>query len=165
MVSLNTAYKVPLRRIYLIWGIVLLIGFILSGYGILGGYGHWYILSLIGVASQIVGMRLSSWQSKVLLIMWALVSFIGTFRTQQIFAGWIDYPGYLGHIGMFWLAIISMPQVITGYLLKKKLQMALGGIWLIIAILLWNTTMDPLLSFYFLAFVTGLPYLYIAFKK
>lgn len=166
-VDINSAWSAPLRRIYLVWGLVLITGFILSGYGYFDGYLHWYVLSLIGLASQIVRMRLNTWKPKFFLIMWAVVALGGTFENHAIMSGLIDPPfGELSyHFQFFWLIIMSVPQFITGYLLKNKFQMGLGVVWLILGVLLLSNTQDDLFSFIFVALVTGLPYLYIAFKR
>lgn len=165
--SLSQVLSAPYRRIYLIWGIVLIVGFIMSGIGLFDGYLHWYLLSLIGIGSQVIKMNLASWQAKALLALWFVIAFGGTLKNQLDFSGFSNYPSFFPtHVGVFWLMIIGLGQIVTGIILKKKYQTILGVVWVTISILMYNSTsFDPALVFYFIAFLTGIPYLWIAFKR
>src|SRR5688500_6719784 len=142
LVDLQTAWAAPLRRIYLVWGLVLIIGFILSGLGFWGGYLHWYVLSLIGISSQVLKMRLTHWKARFFLVMWAVVSLAGTLENQAVLSGWIEAPlGEINwHFQFLWLIVLSIPQFITGLILKSKFQMGLGVVWMVLGLSLLTNT-------------------------
>jgi hypothetical protein len=165
----SQALRNPFKRIYLIWGVVVILGFILSGMGFFEGYGHWYVLTLIGLSSQIIGMRLERWQAKVLLALWAIISLGGTLKNHLDMIGLETVlTPFIIHIGIFWLLIIGIGQVITGFVLKRKYQTLLGIVWTLVSLILWNPYnygLDAALVFYGVGFIIGLPYLYIALKR
>ena len=166
MVGLTKAWNQPLRRIYLVWGIVLLIGFTLTAYGFQDGWLHWYPLALIGILSQIIKQRLTDNRAKLLLIMWAILSLGGTYYSHQLMMGGFEFPQFFTSFAIFWLWIMSVPQIITGFILKSKFQIGLGIFWLILSIIMKNfLTLDETTMSLTTAAITGLPYLYIAFKK
>lgn len=166
MVDISRAWNVPLRRIYFVWGSVLLVGFILTAIGFQDGWLHWYPLSVIGLLSQIVKMRLKDIRAKALLILWAIVSLGGTYYSHQLMMGGFEFPTYFTSFAIFWLWIMSIPQAITGVILKSKFQIGLGVFWFLLSIILKNfLTLDETTMALLTAAVTGLPYLYIAFKK
>ncbi len=166
MVGIDRAWNQPLRRIYLVWGCVLLVGFIMTALGFFDGWVHWYPLATIGILSQIIKMRLSDYRAKILLGMWALVSIGGTFYSHQLMMGGFEFPTYFTSFAIFWLWILAIPQVITGFLLKSKFQIGLGIFWFLLSIALKNfIILDESTMAFIAAAVTGLPYLYIAFKK
>src|SRR3954469_15965959 len=101
MVSISRAWNQPLRRIYLVWGSVLLIGFFLTGTGFQDGWVHWYPLAIIGLLSQIVKMRLSDYRAKILLGMWALISLGGTFISHQLMVGTYEFPTFFTSFAIF----------------------------------------------------------------
>ena len=167
MVGIARAWNQPLRRIYLVWGSVLLVGFLLTGYGFQDGWVHWYPLSIIGLLSQIIKMRLSDYRAKILLVMWALLSLGGTLYSHQLMVGTIDFPNvYFTSFAIFWLYIMGIPQIVTGFFLKSKFQMGLGVFWIALSIVFKNVlSLDESTMSYLTAAATGLPYLYISFKK
>jgi hypothetical protein len=154
----------PFRRIYLVWGIVLIIGFLLSGYGVGEGYWYWFPLVLIGLVGQ--GYRaLQGWQTKLLFAAWAGLAWVGTYATMLEFKGVIPFSTIFPHIGMAWLLSLGVMQVVTGLAVRQRIEWLLGVTWIIIALALRTTDMLPLPSFALIAAVTGIPYLYFAFKK
>jgi hypothetical protein len=155
----------PLRRIYLIWGIVLLVGFIISGLGYFEGFLHWYVLSLVGIGGQLYKQRLTAWQAKLFLGMWAIIALIGTYISHQVILGNLLLPDFLLDFSAFWLYVLSIPQLITAFILQKKFQIGLGISWLIGGILCTLQVISPAYSLFFVALITGVPYLLIAFKK
>src|SRR6188768_1279781 len=94
MVSFDRAWHQPLRRIYLTWGSVLLVGFIMTAFGLFDGWVHWYVLTVVGLLSQIIGMRLSDYRAKILLGMWALISLGGTYYSHQLMMGGFEFPSF-----------------------------------------------------------------------
>jgi hypothetical protein len=155
----------PLRRIYLIWGIVLLIGFIISGFGLFSGYIHWYVLSLIGISGQLYKQRLTAWQAKFFIILWIVIALLGTYISDSYLNSRIILPTALADFSAFWLYILSIPQLITAIILKNKFQMILAVVWFIAGILCATQIISYNYSLFFVGFITGLPYLLIAFKK
>lgn len=172
MVGIDRAWNQPIRRIYLVWGVVLLIGFILTAYGFQDGWLHWYPLSVIGILSQIIKQRLTDNRAKLLLGMWAIISFGGTYYSHQLMMGGFEFPKAFNSFAMFWLSLMSIPQIITGVIMKSLLQKVLGGVWAVLGfgwIILSIIGSNPLIDEMYLAIlaglISGLPYLYIAFKK
>ncbi len=152
------------RRVYLAWGLILIIGFLLSGYGVGNGYFYWFPLILIGLCVQ-AQAGLTGWQAKFLLLMWAGLTWLGTYYTLLVFTGALRPDDLFPHIGMAWLLTLGLGQIVTGYLAKQKIEWIVGLVWVIIAIILRDTSMDILASFILIAALTGLPYIYFAVKK
>lgn len=166
MVDISKAWRQPLRRIYLVWGVILLVGFALTAYGFQDGWLHWYPLATIGILSQIIKQRLTDYRAKTLLIMWAIISLAGTYYSHQLMIGGLEFPTYFTSFAIFWLWIMSIPQFITGIIMKSKFQMGLGIFWFALSIAFKNMfQLDETTMALITAAVTGLPYLYIAFKK
>ena len=166
MVGISRAWNQPIRRIYLVWGLVLLIGFSLTAIGFQDGWLHWYPLATIGLLSQIIKMHLTDYRAKILLGMWAVISIGGTYYSHQLMMGGFEFPTYFTSFAIFWLFIIGFPQIITGFIMKSKLQIGLGIFWILLAALFYFfVDLDETTMSYITASVTGLPYLYIAFKK
>ena len=166
MVGISRAWNQPIRRIYLVWGFVLLIGFYLTAIGFQDGWLHWYPLAVIGLLSQIIKMRLTDYRAKILLGMWAVLSIGGTYYSHQLMMGGFEFPTYFTSFAIFWLFIMGIPQAITGFIMKSKFQIGLGVFWILLSIAFKNfIDWDETMMAYATALVTGLPYLYIAFKK
>ncbi len=166
MVGIDKAWNQPIRRIYLVWGLVLLIGFTLTAYGFQDGWLHWYPISIIGLLAQTIKMRLRDIRAKILLAMWATVSLGGTFYSHQLMVGGFEFPSFFTSFAVLWLGLMSIPQIITGYIMQSKFQMAIGGLWVILSVLFkFFIQIDEMTLSLLTAVVTGLPYLYIAFRK
>jgi hypothetical protein len=166
MVGIGRAWNQPIRRIYLIWGIVLLIGFTLTAIGFQDGWVHWYPLAMLGIFSQIYKQRLTDNRAKLLLVMWALLSLGGTFYSHQLMVGGFEFPTYFTSFAILWLWIMSIPQIITGFIMKSKFQIGLGVFWIALSIVFKNfLQLDEMTMALITAAVTGLPYLYIALKR
>lgn len=166
MLPLSKVWSEDYNRIYLVWGVVLLIGFILTATGFQDGWLHWYPLSIIGLSSQIIKMSLKSIQAKILLILWAVVALGGTYYSHQLMMGGFEFPLYFTSFAIFWLWIMGVAQLVTGLILKDKLQILLGILWVILSITFKNfITIDESTMAFITALVTSIPYFYIAFKK
>lgn len=159
MYPLSTVWNSGYKRIYLIWGLCMLLGFAYPH------YYQWFVLAPLGIFGQIYKQRLSAWQAKPLLALWAVVIGIAFTLNYFILYGIILPELYPLHWAVWWLAVISIPQVITGFILKKNFQIVLGVFWLVASIVLWNAPVGLQGTFFVVALITGLPYLFIAFSK
>ncbi len=165
MIIIDRAWKQPLRRIYLVWGSVLLVGFTMTAFGFFDGWVHWYFLTVIGLLSQIIGMRLSDYRAKILLGMWGIISLGGTYYSHQLMMGGFEFPSFFTSFAIFWLGILALPQIITGFILKNRFQKILGAVWLVLALVLQPGIISEMNLALVTAAVTGIPYLYIALRK
>jgi hypothetical protein len=98
--------------------------------------------------------------------MWALLALGGTYYSMALMLGTFEFPIYFTSFAIFWLWILSIPQMITGFIMKSKFQIGLGVFWIILSIILKNfINLEEQQMALITACVTGLPYLYIAFRK
>lgn len=156
---LSSVLNNPYKRIYFIWGVVMLLGFSIPH------YYQWFALSIIGLGAQIYKQRLRLWQAKALLILWGVVIAIAFTINYLILNGLAFAEYYPPHWAVWWLGIISFPQMLTGIILKKSYQIALGAIWLLLTFAFWNFPFGIQGTFFIVAIVTGLPYLFVAFSR
>jgi hypothetical protein len=163
--NFKLAYLDPYRRIYLIWGVILLIGFGISQLGLFDGYIHWYLLTLFGLFFQFYRQSLRLPRAKELIIFWALVSFLGTLYIGLCLRGILPYPTFIHSWGYFFLLLMSPIQILTGVWSHDRFATIIGVIWAIVAILLWPNTILPEYSLILTGLLTGLPYIYIAIRK
>lgn len=162
----SVVWTMQYRRVYLVWGLVLLVGFTMTAYGLFDGYLHWYVLSLIGISSQLP-FTTKNKKAMKLFLLWIVVSLAGTFRNHIDFNPSLfpaTLPTFVANYAAFWLIVMSVPQIVTGYITRDNFQKVLGVVWGILGIVLIPSAIDPFLQFMFVGFITGIPYLYIATK-
>lgn len=163
--SVPQVWKHSYRRIFLMWALVLFVGFLGSGIDPYFGYLHWFPLIIVGLFFQIYKQPVHLPKPRLLLIMWAFVSFAGTLYNALVYYSLVSYPTLIPNWAMFWLALLSFPQIITGFIFKSVFQKVIGVLWLIIAVALWQNTFDQFTSFLIVALLTSIPYFFIAFYQ
>lgn len=162
----SLVYKSQYRRVYLTWGFVLLVGFMMTAFGLFDGYLHWYVLSLVGISSQLPFTTRNK-KAMWLFIIWLFVSLSGTFRNHIDFNPNLvlfEIPTFVANYAAFWLIAMSVPQIVTGYITRDRFQKILGVVWGVLGIILIPSAIDLFYLFVFVGLVSSIPYFYIATK-
>lgn len=166
------ALKNPFRRIYLFWGLVMLFGFpIIVFFPRVNLFYYWVPLTILGIIGQLAlqPIKVTNRKAIFLHVMWVLVAAGGVLINYLAIYTTFPVLYYPQHYGAWWLLVLGIPQIITGYLvpLHKKVQIVTGVVWLFASILMetFFAPFDFSVGFILVALLTGLPYLYIATKK
>lgn len=155
----------PFRRIFATWGVIMLVGFILSGLGYFQGYLHWYPLIIVGLIVQALPPALTMARPLFLFVFWLCLVGGALIYTQQVFTGGLPYPNGIPRVEMAWLFLLAIGQMVTGIVCRQNIEVVIGVIWAIIAVIFWSTTSDIQTAFIAIALLTSLPYFFLALKK
>lgn len=158
--DIKTVWRSPYRRIFLVWGVIMIVGFLLRYEDL-----QWFPLSVVGIFTMFYNVPLRAPVVKWIVWMWAAIAGLGTIFSAVEYRSLIPSVIPIYHYGMAWLVFLGVGQIAMGFMMKSRFQQILGVVWVAVGLAFWNTSMDIFLSFYLIAALTGLPYIYIAFKK
>lgn len=159
--SPSIVWKSPYRRIYLIWAIIMLLGFTLP----FQDY-QWWVLTPIGIIAMFYNVPQQLPQVKWIIWLWVAIAGLGTIFSALEYRALIPSFIVVFHYGSYWMMYLGIGQLISGLIMKNWFHSILGIAWLVFAVVFWAPLwMDSYTLFYVIAAVTSLPYFYIAFKK
>lgn len=144
------------RRVFALWGLIVLSGFIGTHFDQTDATKVdliWVVLSVIGLAYMKKQMSFEYKDLRNIFITWLVVIVFGIAMSQAAFT-YVSLARLSGYLGAFWLVIMALGHAITGLIDKKKLYIATTGLQLVAALAIYMTPMLILYQ-YLIAGVVG----------
>lgn len=165
LVSPMDVIRMPFRRIYAVWAIVLALGFLLTGYGVGLGYQHWIALALIGFIVQVSAAPLGNKEHRNIVLVWGVLLLAGLGYTVAVMTQVVPFPTVISTFATPWLFLLGVGQTLTGLIGRQRIELVIGGVWVIISVVLFGSTIPDTTLYPVVAAVTSLSYLFIAFRR
>jgi len=132
-------YWNPIRRVFLAWAVILLIGFWFTYSQITLGPTDtnivWAVLAVCGLAYMKKQMPFSDHGLRDIFFVWFAIIVLGILFSEAIFY-WPPALPYSGYLGAIWLTLMALGHCLTGILDRKKLYILTVAIQLAAAFLI-----------------------------
>lgn len=133
------SYWNPIRRVFLVWAVIVLGGFTLTYWNLAAGPSSinlgWVIVALLGLIYTKKQMPFSDAGLRNIFLVWLVVIAFGIALSQVIFS-WQSLLPYSSYLGAIWLALMALGHALTGLIDKKRLYILTVSLQLIAAALI-----------------------------
>jgi len=149
------------RVVEVVWGVLVLFGFLVSQYISSMGYSTilywwlWLLLAFVGKLATIYYPSRRLFSDQLVHSLYSLAIVVGLVATTLITYRII--PVSLVYLGIMWLIIIGVAQVIASYLSSQPMKSVVGIIWLIAALFMLYIPALIEMQFLVIGLVTSLP--------
>ncbi len=132
-------YWNPIRRVFLVWAVIVLGGFTLTYWNLAAGPDNinfwWVVVALIGLVYTKKQMPFSDAGLRNIFLTWSLIIAIGIIYSYQVFNSPALLP-YSQYLGAYWLVLMALGHAVTGLIDKKKLYVLTVALQIAAAILI-----------------------------
>jgi hypothetical protein len=133
------SYWNPIRRVFLVWAVIVLGGFTLTYWNLAAGPSNinlgWAIVAILGLIYTKKQMPFSDMALRNIFLAWFVVIAFGIALSQVIFT-WQSLLPYSSYLGAIWLALMALGHALTGLIDKKKLYILTVSLQLVAAVLI-----------------------------
>jgi hypothetical protein len=140
------------RRVYLIWAIIIAIGFIATHFHQLPDINNlWLVLSAIGLGYmflELLKMRFASRQLLNIGLVWLLTISFGLFVSIFAFS-YEPLAEFTGYLGVFWLLLMGVGKALNAIVNRHNSYLIIGGLEVLAGLTCY--WLEPLASFQYLA--------------
>jgi hypothetical protein len=108
---------------------------------------------------------LSDPQQRSMLVKWGVLLVAGMAATYAMLHGMLPFPTGVTSFAGPWLLLLGVGQFITGLASQQRVEKAIGILWAILSIFFMNPTWPDTTTYWMVANITLIPYLYLAFRR
>lgn len=135
----TVVYWNPIRRVFLVWAVIVLGGFLLTYWNLTAGPNTinlwWAVVALVGLIYTKKQMPFSDAGLRNIFLVWAVIIAFGIILSHAIFYSLPLLP-YSQYLGAIWLALMALGHAVTGLIDKKKLYVLTVALQIAAAILI-----------------------------
>ncbi len=116
-------YWNPIRRVFLVWALVILVGFVFTYMSLALGPSTinlvWVGLALIGLVYSKMQMSFSEKAFRNIFLAWTVI-IVGGIALSHSMYYWPPLLMYSQYLGAIWLGLMALGHAVTGLIDKKK---------------------------------------------
>lgn len=132
------AYWHVCRRVYLVWAIVILVGFVATHFHQLPDINHlWLLLSVLGLGHMGFELKHLQFRDRTLItigVLWLLMIGFGLIISAIVFK--IEPLAELStYLGIFWLGLMGLAHLFNGMVDRSNVYWLTGGVQIITGVL------------------------------
>lgn len=119
-----TMYWNPIRRVFLAWALIVLVGFFFTYMSLASGPSvvnlAWVVLALGGLVYSKTQMPFSEKAFRNIFLAWTVIIVAGIALSHSMYY-WPPLLVYSQYLGAIWLGLMALGHAVTGLIDKKKL--------------------------------------------